>query len=283
MQIVDGKKIADGILERLAAIPAPKKFFAAILVGGDAASISFLKQKETAAKKIGVDFRLYRFPEEIKNDALRREAGKIAAHKTCGGVIIQLPLPSHLNRHYVLNAVPPEKDADVLGERALGAFYTERNKVLPPPVGVVESVCEAQKYDLGTHCVAVVGLGLLVGRPIANWMMSRAKETILLQKKSDLSLIKRADLVITGVGRAGLIKPDMLKSGSAVIDFGYDRDESAATTDKEPALRGDFDREGLASDDSRIAFYTPTPGGTGPILVAKLFENFYRLNAAQKK
>jgi len=282
--IVDGKRIADGILERLAALPAPKKFCAAILVGEDAASVSFLKQKENTAKRIGVDFRLYRFPEEIKNDDLRREVGKIAAHKTCGGVIVQLPLPSQLNRHYILNAIPPEKDIDVLGERALGAFYTERGKALPPAVGVVESICEAQKYILGTHGVAIVGLGVLIGRPIANWIMRKAKETFLLRSTSDMSLLKHADLVITGVGMAGLIKPEMLKTGAAVIDFGYDRAaDNPVSASGKSAMRGDFSPEGLKPDDSRIAFYTPTPGGTGPILVAKLFENFHRLMNADKK
>jgi 5,10-methylene-tetrahydrofolate dehydrogenase/methenyl tetrahydrofolate cyclohydrolase len=287
--IVDGKRIADDILERCAALPAPAKFCAAVLAGDDAASVSFLKQKENAAHRIGVDFRLYRFPEEIKNDAMRREVGKIAAHKTCGGAIVQLPLPNHLNQQYILNAIPPGKDVDVLGERALGVFYTERGKVLPPAVGVVESICEVQKYDLGLHSVAIVGLGLLIGRPIANWIMRRAKETFLLRSTSDLSLLKHADLVITGVGVAGLIKPDMLKSGAAVIDFGYGANvpafapAAANVSAGTSAMRGDFDSEGLASRDPRIAFYTPTPGGTGPILVAKLFENFYRLNATEKK
>jgi methylenetetrahydrofolate dehydrogenase (NADP+)/methenyltetrahydrofolate cyclohydrolase len=278
--IIDGKRIADDILERCAALPTPAKFFAAVLVGNNAASVSFLKQKENTAKKIGVDFRLYRFPEEIKNDALRREVRKIVAHKTCGGAIVQLPLPNHLNQHYVLNAIPPEKDVDVLGERALGAFYTERGRMLPPPVGVVESICEVQKYDLGMHCVVIVGLGLLIGRPIANWVMRRAKETILLRSASDYSLLKHADLLIAGVGKAGLIKPDMLETGAAVIDFGYSRHQMPGVghQDEGGKLSGDFDSKELTSNDLRIAFYTPTPGGTGPILVAKLFENFYRLN-----
>ena len=137
--------------------------------------------------------------------------------------------------------------------------------MLPPAVGVVETICKEQNYDLASRRVAIVGLGLLVGRPIANWMMRKAKETILLHRASDLSLLKDADLVITGAGSAHLIKPEMLKNGASVIDFGYD------------SMHGDFDATALAPDDSHIAFYTPTPGGTGPILVAKLFENFYRL------
>lgn len=268
--IIDGRKIADGILEQLMGPPKPKKFLAAVLVGDDAASVSFLKQKENTAKKLGVDFRLYRFSSEIKNDALRREVGKIAAHKTCGGVIVQLPMPDHLNWYYILNAIPPGKDIEVLGERALGAFYTGRSRVLPPAAGVVESICADRHYDLAAHSVAVVGLGFLVGHPIANWIMRRAKETFLIRSTSDIALAGLADCVIVGVGKAGLINPAMLKDGGAVIDFGY-----AAPNGK---ISGDFKTDLPEEHYKKLMFYTPTPGGTGPILVAKIFENFYKLN-----
>src|ERR1700691_3534445 len=149
--IIDGRKIANGILGRVRgsvdggnsvdfdAVRA-KKFLAAVLVGDDKSSASFLAQKEKVARELAVDFRLYKFPATIKNDALRAEVGVIAKHKTCGGVIVQLPLPEHLNWYYILNAIPPEKDVDVLSERTLGAFYVGRSKVVPPAVGVVEEI-----------------------------------------------------------------------------------------------------------------------------------------------
>lgn len=262
--IIDGKKIAEGVLTRLGTSQAPKKFMAAVLVGDDKSSASFLSQKEKIAKRLGVDFRLYRFPAEIKNDELREEVGKIAKHKTCGGVLVQLPLPDHVNQHYILNAIPPEKDVDVLGERALGAFYAGRSKILPPAVAGLDEVLRSIEMaaPLEDCALAVVGLGLLIGRPIANWAMRRAKETFLLRSTSDLEIIARADIVITGVGKAGLITTGMLKPEALVIDFGYEGN------------KGDFD----PADASEKVRYTPTPGGTGPILVAKLFENFYRLN-----
>lgn len=266
MIIVDGKKIADAIINDLKSKPAPQKFVAAILVGEDPASVSFLEQKGKTAKLLGVDFRLYRFPAAIKNDELRRETEKIAAHKTCGGVIVQLPLPEHINRHYILNVIPREKDLDVLGERALGAFYAGRNPVLPPAVGVTEIIIQEMNLRPEDLRVAVVGLGLLVGRPIAVWLMRKAKELILLHRGSDFSLLKEADLVISGVGKAGLVNTAMLREGAGVIDFGY-----CSVNGK---LAGDFD----PSHSELLGFYTPTPGGTGPILVAKLFENFYKLN-----
>ena len=274
MEALDGKKIAAAILGRLAPLPVPKKFFGAVLVGDDASSVSFLAQKEKIARQLGVDFRLYRFPVTVKNDELRREVGKIAEHKTCGGVIVQLPLPDHLNPHYILNAVPPEKDVDVLGERALGSFYVGRSAVLPPAVGVMEEIFAERRIVPAEHAVAIVGLGLLVGRPIANWIMRRAKQTILLRRTSDIGLLCHADIVVLGTGRAGLVSPDLLKEKVGVIDFGY------GTIDGK--YSGDFDVRTLADGGMRTragSWYTPTPGGTGPILVAKLFENFYRLNA----
>jgi methylenetetrahydrofolate dehydrogenase (NADP+)/methenyltetrahydrofolate cyclohydrolase len=270
MEMIDGKAIADNILKKLKVRLVPKKFFGAVLVGDDKSSVSFLKQKEKTAKELGIDFRLYRFSETIQNDELRQEVGKIAAHKTCGGALIQLPLPAHLNQQYILNAIPKEKDVDVLSERAIGAFYADRSILLPPAVGVVEELIANRKLQIAHCSVAVVGLGFLVGRPVANWIMRRAKETLLLRSVSDLGFLKYADIVVTSVGKAGLIVPDMLKDGAGVIDFGYGILDGKYS--------GDLDTRELAMSDSRLAFYTPTPGGTGPIDVAKLFENFYELN-----
>ncbi len=272
MQIVDGKAIEAEILDKLKKKLLPKKFLGAVLVGDDKSSISFLKQKEKTAKELGIDFRLYRFLSETKNDELRREVGMIAAHKTCGGVIVQLPLPEQLNWYYVLNAIPKEKDVDVLSERTIGAFYFGRSEILPPAVGVVQEVIENQKLKIENCSVAIIGLGLLIGRPITNWIMRRAKETILLRSVSSLALLKNADIVITGVGKAGIIKPSMLKDGAGIIDFGYGTLEGKYS--------GDLDTRQFKMLNSKfkISWYTPTPGGTGPLLVAKLFENFYELN-----
>ncbi|MDO8752224.1 MAG: bifunctional 5,10-methylenetetrahydrofolate dehydrogenase/5,10-methenyltetrahydrofolate cyclohydrolase, partial [Candidatus Wolfebacteria bacterium] len=218
---IDGKQIAKEIVDVLKEKPVPKKFLGVFLVGGDSASASFVEQKEKIAKELGVDFRVYRYPSDISQDKLRREIGEITSHKTCGGAIVQLPLPKHLNRHYVLNAIPREKDVDVLGERALGAFYTGRNPVVPPPVGAVEIILSHVNCQLSGVRAAVVGLGFLIGKPIAEWLKGKVKELYLLDEKSDLRILKDADLVISGTGHAGLIQLSMLKDGAGVIDFGY--------------------------------------------------------------
>ncbi len=298
MIIVNGKEIAQKIIDNLKQKSEPKKIFAAILVGENPISLNFLKQKEKVAKELGIDFRIYKFPETIKNDDLRKEVGKIALLKKVGGVIVQLPLPEHLNKHYIINAIPREKDVDVLSERSLGAFYNERNPILPPSVETVieilkkqtilfeNNVSKTEQLNDQDHfflkikplTIAVIGAGFLIGKPIAVWLMNKVKKITIFEKGSNLSELKEYDLIISGVGKARIIKPEMLKKDSGIIDFGYSIGKSQSANRKS-LIYGDFDIERLAISDLRLAFYTPTPNGTGPILVAKIFENFYKLNA----
>ncbi len=279
---ISGTEIAQRILDALKQKPVPKKILAAILVGEDPSSLSFLKQKERVAKELGVDFRLYKLTAGLKNDGLRKEIGKIARLSRVGGVIVQLPLPESINRRYVLNAIPIEKDVDVLSEKAQEAFRTGKSKILPPVVGVVEEILGSMNYELRSMKVAVVGAGFLVGKPIAEWLADKCKELLIFDEGSDLTELKNYDLIISGVGKAGIIKPGMLKEGTGVIDFGYSIEHETynmkhETENVKKKIYGDFNVSGSMLHD--LGFYTPTPGGTGPILVAKLMENFYRVNS----
>lgn len=266
--VIDGKVIAAQILERLKKTNKIKKFLAGVLVGKDAASKSFLEQKKRAAEEAEIDFRLYEFPENISNDNLRKEVGRIAAQKSCGGIVVQLPLPGQINSQYVLNAIPAEKDIDVLGERTLGAFYAGRGDILPPSVSVVLEILNKFPIDLKNSVFAVVGAGRLIGKPVAAWALGKVKELMVLDIGSDLTELKKADIVILGAGKPGLIKSEVLKDGAGVIDFGYSKNSEGKI----------FSDLNISGGLENLLFYTPTPGGTGPILVAKLLENFYTLN-----
>ena len=284
MCIIDGKKIAEGILEGLKQMPKPKKFLAAFSVVPDEATKKFLGEKKRMAGSLGVDFRLYEFKENITQDELRKEILKVVLGSACGGAIIQLPLPDHIDAQYVLNAIPREKDVDVLGERALGAFYAGRNPVLPPAVAVVKKLLTTNNLQLTILTAAVVGLGRLVGKPVAHWFQGRCENLFLLDKGSDFSVLKNADIVVCGAGDPGIVTPDMLKDDALVIDFGYgvkDGPPSHKASEGQRKLMGDFNPSFVVGRESSVSF-TPTPGGTGPILVAKLFENFYALAEAQK-
>ena len=268
--MIDGKKIAEEITERLKRAPRPEKFLGAMLVGNDSASINFLKQKERAAQALGVPFRLYELPVGITTDDLRGKVGVLARPKNCGGFIVQLPLPDAINRHYVLNAIPKDKDVDLLSEAALGAFYTGRSRVVPPSVGTVEEILKLEQRDLRDLTVVMVGAGFLIGKPVGFWLQSKVAELIVLDSAvKDLhGKLGGADIVVSGAGHAGLFGAEHLKEGAVVIDFGFDRGADGK-------IAGDFDAAGA---DAKNIHYTRTPGGTGPVLVAKLFENFYTLN-----
>ena len=266
--IIDGKKIANEMIANLKKLNTPKKSLAVVLVGDDKATLGFIKEKEKVAKELGVDFELHTFSEKLSHDTLRNEIEQISGRSGCGGILVQLPLAPHMDRHFVLSAIPREKDIDVLGEEALGGFYSGRGLVLPPSVAVVNKILSEVHQVINGKRVAVVGLGFLVGRPVANWFMRKVKEMFLIEAGSDYRVLLQADLVISGVGKAGLIKAGMLKDGAGIIDFGVER--------VGVQLQGDFDCSGYCKN---VDFYTPTPNGTGPILVAQLFDNFYKLNA----
>jgi len=269
--IIDGKKIASDILAELKNRPQPKKFFGAVLVGDDLASVNFLRQKESVAKELGIEFRLYRLPGESTTDDLRREIARLATPKTCGGCIVQLPLPENVNKYYVLNAIPKEKDVDLLSEQALGGFYTGRSKVAPPSVAAVEEILRRTNHELRELKVILIGAGFLIGKPVGFWLQDKVAELTVFDKhmKNIRTRLKDADVVVSGAGVKNLFSAGDLKEGALVIDFGFNQEGGK--------IFGDFDASSVSSRESMIQ-YTPTPGGTGPILVAKLFENFYALN-----
>ncbi|MGC8775774.1 MAG: tetrahydrofolate dehydrogenase/cyclohydrolase catalytic domain-containing protein [Minisyncoccia bacterium] len=275
---INGKKIAAELLENLKNkinLLEKNKFFGAVIVGQNKESLNFLKQKQQIAEKLKIDFRIYNLEENITTDQLRKEIHRLSTPKTCGGFIVQLPLPAHINTNYVLNVIPKQKDVDLLSEHSLGAFYTGRSKILPPAVLTIKEILNRQKIETLNLKVAVIGFGSLVGKPIAFWLLDKTKEIrVFTSKDKDLeSELKNYDLIVSGVGKAGLFSAKHLKNNAVVIDFGYDFNENNK-------IFGDFNPD---QAEEKNIIYTPTPGGTGPILVLKLFENFYNLNLEKDK
>ena len=276
--VIDGKRISEEVLAHLRTLPKPAGFFGAALVGDDPASINFLKQKENVARALGIDFRLYRLAADLSTDDLRAEIGRLAAPKACGAFIVQLPLPEGVNRHYVLNAIPKAKDADCLGEPALGAFYTGRGKIVPPSVATVQEILKRELTGadapggLRQLKAVVVGAGFLIGKPVGFWLQNRVGELVMLDAsvRDVHAKLGDADIVVCGAGHAGLFGAAHLKEGAIVIDFGFSRNA-------EGKIAGDFDPAGAEEKGIR---YTKTPGGTGPVLVAELYANFYTLAGA---
>ncbi len=265
---IDGKKIAHTIISTLKKEKKPRGILAAVLVGDDKGSRAFLRQKRAIADELGIEFRLYEFDATIAASALRKEVSRISKQKAVGGVVVQLPLPAQFRRQSVLNTVDYGKDIDCLTSRMVGDFYHSRSPILPPAVGATRaSICEALGSEdaLPQKRVFVIGCGVLVGRPVSNWLLGRVGElTVFDIHASNLrEKLDGADIIISGAGVAGLFSAHDIRQGAIVIDFGYD------------GGRGDFES---ADAEAKDISYTPTPGGTGQIVVAQVFENFYALN-----
>jgi methylenetetrahydrofolate dehydrogenase (NADP+)/methenyltetrahydrofolate cyclohydrolase len=258
--LINGNEIAEKILRELRKRSVPEKELAAILVGDDSASLSFLRKKAETAQLLNVKFKLYRFADSLSQFDLEKKVREIYDRSDVGGVIVQLPLPAKYDRIGVLNCIGIDKDIDVLNG--------ETSKVLAPAAASLERILAEIKFDPADKNVVVVGSGLLIGRPIANWLMSKAKQVVVINRGGyDSALIRCADLVISGTGVPRLIKGQDVKHGAVIVDYGYGRDEA-------DELAGDVD---LKSVSKVAGWVTPTPGGTGPVVVAMLFSNFYKL------
>jgi len=258
--LINGNEIAEKVLRELRKQTVPEKELAAILVGDDGASLSFLRKKAETAQLLGVKFKLYRFSDGLDQYELEKKVREIYERDDVGGVIIQLPLPARYDRVAVLNQIGIDKDIDVLNG--------ETSKILAPAAATLERILAEIKFDPTGKNVAVIGSGLLIGRPIANWLMHQAKQVVVMNRGGyDSALVRCADLVVSGAGVPRLVKGQDIKHGAVVVDYGYGRDES-------DELSGDVDLKSVA----KVAdWVTPTPGGTGPVVVAMLFSNFYKL------
>lgn len=295
---IDGKKIAKQIIETLKPKLSllPDKKLAAVMVGDDVASLSFLKQKQKVAAELSVEFKIYHFAKTISQRQLKKDIQLICSSPEIGGVIIQLPLPLKFDRNEVLQSLDADKDIDNL---------TGKSRLKSPTVLVVEDIFRwlvsnyphqerivnlaelilpfhkpSAYLDQPLFKIAVVGKGFLVGQPIINWLSQKngilldVVENLDLSSHSGIKELKEADLIISGVGKAGLINPAWLKKEASVIDFGF----SVVNEGDRQKIAGDLDLSRDAENTcSHLLFYTPTPGGTGPILTAELFKNFIQL------
>ena len=237
---------------------------AVVLVGEDKASQVYVGRKEKMARELGIDFALHQFPACISKENLLGELEHIQDDPSLSGLIIQLPLPEKLYVREVLDAIKPELDVDFLTDSKLGTLVTKSNQLDPPTAGAVMEIFRELKIDLVGKNVVVIGAGVLVGRPLAFLLMNaRATVTVCNSATQNLAeLCKEADSVVSCVGQRNLVEGSMVKPGAVVIDAGFVFENGIVSGDVNV-------NEVLAVAD----FVTPTPGGLGPITVAKLLQN----------
>lgn len=266
---IPGTELADRMLSEISERHSPTtNYLIGFVASNDPAGMSFQKSKQRAAARANIAYHIAALPEDIAQATAETAINAAATDPSCGGIVIQLPLPAQLDTQKLLDLVPPIKDSDVLSSSAALLFTSHDQAVLPPAARTVEVITTWMQYDLSGKTVAVVGLGTLVGKPIVQWLKHSNIRVLAFDKGFSEQELQHADLVILGTGSYTL-NPQILKDGAAVIDFGYRRSDTGLT--------GDLD----TSDEQRLShlsFYTPTPGGTGPVLIASLLENFALLN-----
>jgi len=264
--IVNGSDIASRILSKLKSRLVKvknKPALAVVLVGSDPASFTYVKKKQEAATAIGVKFNLFHFPASIGTQGLIRKLREIQK-QSWNGIIVQLPLPRGINKAMVLNELGSSVDVDFLTWESLGKLVIGENVLVPPTPGAILEILSQHKIKLDGQHVVMVGAGNLIGKPLAN-ILVHLPITLTICSKSSKNLgqlTRQADILITGVGQAGLIRGNMVKRGAIVIDAGV--------SFRGKKMFGDVKFDEVAKVASII---TPTPGGVGPITVAKLLEN----------
>lgn len=289
-QLIDGKATSDKIkaqiaeqVKQLVAKGGKQPHLAAILVGEDGASKTYVGHKEKACQQVGFKSTLYKFPADITEEFLLEQISLINKDNDIDGLIVQLPLPKHIDENKVIEAIDPKKDVDGFHPENVGKMMLNLPTFLPAtPYGIVRLLDEYNIQTKGKHTV-VLGRSNIVGRPIANLLSLKEKVgdstvTICHSRTENLEYYtKQADIIIAAIGIPEFLKGDMVKDGVVVIDVGITRKEDA-TKKQGFRLVGDVE---FSSVEPKSSYITPVPGGVGPMTIVSLMHN--TLKAAQGK
>lgn len=279
IQLLDGKKVASEIKQEISAKVARLREkghrppnLAIIIVGDDGPSHTYVNGKIGACKSVGFDFTLMHFASTISEEKLIKHVENLNEDDDIDGFIVQLPLPAHISVEQVTESIRSEKDVDGFTNQNFGSIVSKNQLILPAtPFGVMELLRRYEVETEGKHCV-IVGASRLVGAPLAMMMSESGRATVTLCHKYTQNLAEltaSADILITAVGKPGLITADMVKDGAIVVDVGTTRIEDPSRKSGF-RLSGDVDFEEVAQKTSMI---TPVPGGVGPMTIASLLLN----------
>ncbi|MFB0911221.1 MAG: tetrahydrofolate dehydrogenase/cyclohydrolase catalytic domain-containing protein [Flavobacterium sp.] len=282
MQLLDGKKTAEDIKSEIAVEVQKMKdngekvpHLAAVIVGNDGASLTYVGSKVRSCKQIGFDSTLVSLPETITEAELLEKIKELNSDDQLDGYIVQLPLPKHIDEQKILMAIDPNKDVDGFHPANFGKMALEMETFLPAtPFGIMQLLERYEVETSGKHTV-VIGRSHIVGRPMSILMSRKGypgDSTVTLthsRTKNIEEFTKNADIIITALGVPNYLKADMVKDGVVIIDVGITRvpDDS---TPKGYVITGDVDFENVSKKSS---FITPVPGGVGPMTIAMLLKN----------
>ena len=273
-KIIDGKAISAEIKEELKEKVAEYKkqgveiTLAVVKVGNDPASAVYVRNKEKACEYVGITSRTLALPEETTEEELLKVVNDLNEDKAVNGILVQLPLPKHIDESKVLLAIDSNKDVDGFHPVNVGKMVIGEETFLPcTPAGIIEMLKRTDVEISGKECV-VIGRSNIVGKPMSMLMLKEnATVTIAHSRTKDLKEVtKRADILVDAIGKAKFVTADYVKEGAVIIDVGMDRDENGK-------LCGDVDFDSVSQVASAI---TPVPGGVGPMTVTMLLVNCLR-------
>jgi len=265
--IVDGKALAEEIKKELKNNLADRNLrLDVVWVGDDPVSAKYVERKKKVGEELGVEVIVHNLMADIAQADLETEIEKLNNDGEVDGIIIQLPLPAQIETQKILDLISPNKDIDALGKET---------RVLSPIVGAIKEIFEHNNVDLRNKKIIVVGNGKLVGRPISLWLTQEGHDVSVIdvETKNPDEILKQADIIISGVGKPGLITPDKIRDGVVLIDAGT-ADLPAGKAGSGGQLRGDAD----PACAEKCSLFTPVPGGVGPLTVVMLFKNLLELN-----
>ena len=274
-KIIDGKLISAQIREEIA--EKVKEYnertgklpgLAVVIVGENPASQVYVRNKKKACEQVGFNSWVYEMPESTTQDELNALIDKLNEDSAVHGILVQLPLPKHLDEEQVILRIKPEKDVDAFHPYNVGRITIGNPKFLPcTPAGIMELLHRSNIEIAGKECV-VIGRSNIVGKPMALLLLSEnGTVTVCHSKTQDLKKVcRRADILVVAIGKADFVTADMVKEGAVVIDVGMNRNA-------EGKLTGDVD---FASVSEVASYITPVPGGVGPMTITMLLQNTLR-------
>lgn len=282
MTLIDGKKVADDIkreiaaeVDNMVASGMRRPHLAAILVGHDGGSETYVAHKVKACEQCGFKSTLIRFEDNITEQTLLDQIAALNADPDIDGFIVQLPLPRHISEQKIIEAIDPAKDVDGFHPQNVGRMAIGLPCFLSAtPAGIIELLARYNIDTRGKHCV-VLGRSNIVGKPVATLMMQKAAPgnatvTVCHSATPNIAEITRqADIIIAALGQPGFVTADMVKDGAVIIDVGTTRVPDP-TRKSGFRLRGDVDFDNVAP---RCSYITPVPGGVGPMTIVSLMKN----------
>ncbi|HHW9938899.1 TPA: bifunctional methylenetetrahydrofolate dehydrogenase/methenyltetrahydrofolate cyclohydrolase FolD [Staphylococcus aureus] len=270
-KILDGKQIAkdyrQGLQNQVEALKekgfTPK--LSVILVGNDGASQSYVRSKKKAAEKIGMISEIVHLEETATEEEVLNELNRLNNDDSVSGILVQVPLPKQVSEQKILEAINPDKDVDGFHPINIGKLYIDEQTFVPcTPLGMMEILKHAD-IDLEGKNAVVIGRSHIVGQPVSKLLLQKnASVTILHSRSKDMaSYLKDADVIVSAVGKPGLVTKDVVKEGAVIIDVGNTPDENGK-------LKGDVDYDAVKEIAGAI---TPVPGGVGPLTITMVLNN----------